>query len=289
MNTLSVLKLAKSEIEKLQGSELPFIKLTRPTSIDELSLLSTTISKLSPFVGNYIESYICSVLNNSGLFHNGKWQRQDPGFPDTVFINSVKPIPGIEIKAWLPFSTEITARFKDSQSLLLDDNTLVCQVAWIPSYITHGYPKVVSINFTSALDIAKSRDYHYFNPPSYLVIEPLDTSNRTANLQQSNTSGYRFQGNQEQFRIAQIHSMELELSKDTYSPTPEYQARIRELLSRHNYRLDTNFGKVDRIDNASIEAFKAETHNTVVLGKTIHSWKDLFSSNSNELASLLEL
>ena len=45
----------------------------------------------------------------------GEWIRQDPGFPDALFKSSIiQPNPGIEIKAWFPFATEITARFKDS-------------------------------------------------------------------------------------------------------------------------------------------------------------------------------
>ena len=47
----------------------------------------------------------------------GEWQRQDPGFPDMIFVGpTVTPSPGFEIKAWFPLATEITARFKDSQN-----------------------------------------------------------------------------------------------------------------------------------------------------------------------------
>ena len=34
---------------------------------------------------------------------------------------------------------------------------------------------------------------HYHKPPDYLVFEPEDTSERTANLQQTNTNGYKLQ------------------------------------------------------------------------------------------------
>ena len=45
-----------------------------------------------------------------------------------------------------------------------------------------------------AQGVAQARDKHYHKPPGYLVIEPEDTSLRTINLQQTNTSGYKFQG-----------------------------------------------------------------------------------------------
>ena len=53
----------------------------------------------------------------------GEWIRQDPGFPDALFkSNTISPNPGIEIKAWFPFATEITARFKDSITIFSQDN-----------------------------------------------------------------------------------------------------------------------------------------------------------------------
>lgn len=44
----------------------------------------------------------------------GEWIRQGSGFSDALFkSNTISPNPGIEIKAWFPFATVITARFKD--------------------------------------------------------------------------------------------------------------------------------------------------------------------------------
>ena len=42
----------------------------------------------------------------------------------------------------------------------------------------------------NALELAKSRDNHYFKPPFYLLQEPENTVGRTKNLQQRNVNGF---------------------------------------------------------------------------------------------------
>lgn len=93
--------------------------LSKPLSVDEAVNLSKIISKLSPLIGNLIEFRVAEYLNEQDPFKSsGRWRRQDPGFPDTVFEGGVSPRPGFEIKAWFPLATEITARFRESQNNL---------------------------------------------------------------------------------------------------------------------------------------------------------------------------
>lgn len=212
----------------------------------------------------------------------GKWQRQDPGFPDTIFVGTVQPTPGLEIKAWFPLATEITARFKDSQNHFKYDQTYVAMLAWLPDKIIYGKPRILDVCVVSGLSVALARDTHYHNPPDYLVLEPEDTTQRTANLQQTNTSGYKFQGSVEEFLEAQKIVDSWGVEGKIYKPTREYQHFLRELLIRYKYRLDTNFAKMDRIEHPGIEKFKQRVYNIEVSGITVGQWNRLLSSRRED-------
>jgi len=79
------------------------------------------------------------------------------------------PVPGIEIKTWFPLATEITARFRESQSNLTANNIKLALVCWLPEFILFGQPKIIGVWTDDALSVAKSRDAHYHSPPDYLV------------------------------------------------------------------------------------------------------------------------
>lgn len=166
--------------------------------------LAKVISKLSPLLGNLIEFNTVELLNARDEFRAyGRWVRQDPGFPDTIFQGSIQPTPGFEIKAWCPLATEITARFKDSQNHFVAGNIFVALLAWMPEYVIYGKLRILAVCVIEGGSVAHARDTHYHNPPDYLVIEPEDTSARTRNLQQTNTSGYKWQGTSEEFAEAE--------------------------------------------------------------------------------------
>lgn len=295
MNTHQVISLARDYLAGLAGHEFDVLEVTKPVSPDAAVKLAKIISKLSPLVGNLIEFNTCEYLNaQEGFADFGRWQRQDPGFPDTIFSGTVSPTPGFEIKAWFPLATEITARFKDSQNHFAHDQTYVAMLAWLPEYLIFGKPKIIDIVVVSGASIAKARDDHYHNPPDYLVLEPEDTGARTSNLQQTNTNGYKFQGTTAQFREAQALVASWGADGNVYLPTPIYQERLRELIARFPYRLDTNFAKMDRIAHAEIEAFKNRVHRTRFHGMTIGEWNRLLSRGEDavikrELESRLDI
>jgi len=159
-----------------------------------LKNLAKVISKLSPLLGNMIEFSTVDLLNDYDWADNGQWIRQDPGFPDALFQSqSILPNPGIEIKAWFPFATEITARFKDSVTIFKDNNIDMALIAWLPENVIWGKPQIIDVLVVSGKSVAEARDFHYHKPPDYLVFEPEDTSDRAANLQQTNTNGYKLQ------------------------------------------------------------------------------------------------
>jgi hypothetical protein len=283
MTTQEVIALAREYLKGLVGHEFDVLEVKKPVSPDTAVQLSKIISKLSPFVGNLIEINTCEYLNDQETFAEfGKWNRQDPGFPDTIFTGEVLPTPGIEIKAWLPLATEITARFKDSQNHFAEDQTYVAMLAWLPEFLIFGKPTIIDIIVVTAASVAKARDDHYHDPPDYLVMEPGDTSTRTANLQQTNTNAYKFQGTSEQFKEAQEVVKKWGVAGKLYSPTADYQNLLRELLARFPYRLETNFAKMDRIVHPDIEVFKERVYRTEFHGRSIGAWKKLLSKGNEE-------
>lgn len=278
-----ILSTASKELENLKGQTFDVIDVKCPSSIDYAVQLAKVISKLSPLIGNLIEFSTVDLLNHYDWKDVGEWQRQDPGFPDALFkSNIILPNPGIEIKAWFPFATEITARFKDSVTLFKQNHINVALIAWLPEYVIFGKPKIIDVLIVSGKSVAEARDKHYHKPPHYLVLEPEDTKGRTGNLQQTNTNGYGIQAEQCDVEEAErvVGNWGEELLK--YSPKKKYQDLIRLLWSRFSYRLDTNYAKIDRIEHRDIERFKTRVENSLFNGKTIKEWRRILTSSNSE-------
>jgi len=278
VNTQDVLASATKHLHELSGHVFDLLTVSKPISPEAAINLAKVISKLSPLLGNLIEFNTVEFLNDQEEYQGlGEWERQDPGFPDTIFAGSVSPTPGFEIKAWFPLATEITARFKDSQNHFMEDQTHVCMLAWLPENLIYGKPRILDVCVVSGLSVAQARDNHYHNPPDYLVLEPEDTTARTRNLQQTNTNGYKWQGTAEQFVEARKLVAGWGADGRDYKPAPDYQLRLRELLAKYPYRLDTNFAKMDRIVHQEIEDFKTRVLRTTYNGMTIQEWARLLS------------
>lgn len=191
MTYSEILAAAKQELTALDSHLIDVLDIKRPQSLFYAKNLAKVISKLSPLLGNMIEFSTVDLLNEHDWGNAGKWIRQDPGFPDALFQSTtVLPNPGIEIKAWFPFATEITARFKDSVTIFRNNNIDMALIAWLPENVIWGKPQIIDVLVVSGKSVAEARDLHYHRPPDYLVFEPEDTSERTVNLQQTNTNGY---------------------------------------------------------------------------------------------------
>lgn len=285
-----ILAAASASLSGFAGKTLDVLDVTRPPDLDYAVHLAKVVSKLSPIIGNMIEYAAVSFLNETFKDPRGKWKRQDPGFPDTIFEGGVTPSPGIEIKTWFPLATEITARFKDSITHFGQEQTNVAMLAWIPEYVIFGRPKILDVWVASAKSVAEARDQHYHNPPDYLVFEPGDTSSRTVNLQQTNTNGYKFQGTAAELREAEKIVRSWGEDGLTYSARSEYQAKLRTLLGRFTYRLDTNFAKMDRIEHATLETFKQRVRTMEYEGRAISEWAALLAYpdvNREEIEDLI--
>ncbi len=178
-------------------------------------------------------------------------------------------------------ATEITARFKDSQNHFVKDNTGVVMLAWLPEQMIYGKPKIIGVCIASGKSVAAARDLHYHKPPDYLVLEPENTKQRTRNLQQTNTNGYKFQGTEKQLSKAAAVVRSWGLDGREYKPTPDYQSKLRVLTSRYPYRLDTNYAKIDRIAHPGIEAFKKAIGLKKFLGMSVNQWRWVLSSGDD--------
>lgn len=284
MKPKDILAKAKTELTTLDKHLIDVLDITRPPSLEYAKQLTKVISKLSPLLGNMIEFSTVDLLNETDWKNEGKWIRQDPGFPDALFkSDTIVPNPGIEIKAWFPLATEITARFKDSVTIFENDNIDMALIAWLPENVIWGKPQIIDALVVSGKSVAQARDTHYHRPPDYLVFEPEDTSNRTANLQQTNTNGYKLQTDKCNLEDAKAVVESWGEDKKLYSPLPEYQKLLRTLYSQFVYRLDTNYAKIDRIEHSEIESFKQKVLETEFKGKSIKSWSDIFSSGNESL------
>jgi hypothetical protein len=290
MDTKQAIQLATVFLTSLSGHVFDLLTVTKPVSPDAALNLAKVVSKLSPLLGNLIEFNTIEFLNEKEEFAPyGKWIRQDPGFPDAIFEGKITPQPGFEIKAWFPLATEITARFRDSQNHFLDDRTYVCMLAWLPQHLIYGKPYILDVVVVSGGTVAKARDDHYHDPPDYLVLEPEDTKARTRNLQQTNTSGHKFQGTPERFKEAEKIVASWGKDGKVYKPTPDYQKQLRELTSRFPYRLDTNYAKMDRIVHAGVEEFKKKVYGTKVNGMTVSEWSKILASEDDaKIKAVLE-
>lgn len=281
MNCSEILSVAEQKLMTLKGRSLDVVDIKRPQSIAYAKSLAKVVSKLSPFLGNMIEFSVVDMLNDMS---EGNWIRQDPGFPDACFQGeTVLPNPGIEIKAWFPFATEITARFKSSVTVFKDDNINVALIAWLPEHVIWGKPQIIDVLVVSGKSVAEARDLHYHNPPNYIIFEPEDTSERSANLQQTNTNGYKLQDDQCNLSDAVAFVDAWGENGKKYSCNLEYQRLLRTLYGKFVYRLDTNYAKIDRIGHEGIEDFKSRVLSTDFNGKTIKQWSAILASKNDKL------
>lgn len=278
------LRIATRLVQNLSSHYIDVVEIKRPKSIEYATNLAKVVSKLSPLIGNMIEFTTVDLLNAYDWKEQGRWMRQDPGFPDATFLSkTVVPNPGIEIKAWFPFATEITARFKESQNIFTSNPYInVALIAWLPENVIWGKPHILDTLIVSGESVAAARDTHYHRPPSYIVMEPEDTSERTGNLQQTNTNGFKFQEDKSDIKSAEEYVRSLGEQFLKYSPTKDYQDEVRRLHSRYIYRLDTNYAKIDRIEHEDIEEFKNRIISMDFHGKKIKEWARILSGRISD-------
>ena len=279
---------AKQVLRGLAGESVDAIEV-KSLSSEEAPFLGQVVSKLSPMIGNLLEARLIQVLDE-GAHPDLHWRRQDPDFPDAALFDKLGRAlgAGFEVKAWYALSTELTGRFRESQNLLAARDVHVVVIAWVMSHIVYGTPQILDVLIVPAKQVAAARDAHYHRPPDYLILEPGDTSARTRNLQQTNVAGYKWQETTAG-KVADAQKLMRGYARKPNAPhSPVEQEMAKALISAFNYRLDTNFAKIDRIDDEDIEAFKSKVLAMTAHGRTMKDWakllRDLNSDNAETSA-----
>lgn len=275
---------AKQVLAGLAGESVDAIAV-KSLSAEEAPFLGQVVSKLSPMIGNLLEARLIQVLDE-GAHPQVHWRRQDPDFPDAaLFDNSGKALDaGFEVKAWYALSTELTGRFRESQNLLAKRDVHVVVIAWVMSHIVYGTPQILDVLIVPAKQVAAARDKHYHRPPDYVILEPGDTTARTRNLQQTNVAGYKWQETSAA-RLSEAQQLMRSHKRNASEPHSALEQELaKDLISAFNYRLDTNFAKIDRIDDADIEAFKTRVLAMKAHGKTMKDWARLLKDLNSDTA-----
>ena len=267
------LERARKLLNLTQGERFDTLSI-KSRSPAEASFLANNVSKMSPFIGNLIEALIPQMLSEKAK-STLEWRRRDPEFPDAGLYDTRGTFldAGFEVKAWFPLATEMTGRFRESQNLLAGKKIDVVVVAWMLSDIIFGEPEIVDVLIVPAIEVAKSRDSKYHNPPDYLCEEPQDTSDRARNLQQSNVAGYKLQDRKKLAQLQEAVRKASSASRD--SSTKAGIALTSKLQASAQYRLDTNFAKLSRVGNPAIEEFEERVLSRVFRGLRVDIWRSI--------------
>lgn len=174
-------------------------------------------------------------------------------------------------KEWLDHLEILDAVRLDHISSLKDLDLFYAEQ--LDGYVCVGIKKE-SEDYQKALSLLSSGNL----PRELLCDHELLEGYVTSNLQQTNTNGYKLQTDKCDVKSAIEFVEKWGESALEYSPTPEYQQRLRSLYGQFVYRLDTNYAKIDRIEHKEIEKFKTHVLNTDFHGMTIKQWSNIFSS-----------
>lgn len=284
VNVVAELDRAIGVVDGLVGTRMDTLTLAR-LEPRYSRFLGQKVSTLSPLIASLVEIAIVEEVNKGAKGY--QWIRQEPAFPDAAMLdgNGESTGSGLEVKAWHVLSTEITGRFKESRARLVSKDVRLTVVAWMLDHVVWGTPALLGVFSCPAIEIAEARDYHYYKPPTYLIVEPGDTADRTVNLQQSLVEGYRLQeSNHDMIESAEaLARASGEAANDPY--TTEAESLVALLMSRYSYRLETNFAKIDRVGHQGLGQWKAQTMSLVVQGRSVEEWvrvfRDLTSSNDS--------
>jgi hypothetical protein len=188
--------------------------------------------------------------------------------------------PGVEIKAWCPFATEMSGRMMKGQSIMKEYPDQLLLVAWLPEHLLYGEPKVIGTWVGDGLEMAKSRDnyWHYIRDdskttPSSIILEPDFSPDREAHKQHTNS--YRYLWDDDDSKLDEVENMakELNIWGEPYSPDDDYQKKVRRIYNSFNYKEGTNFRKLDRLHYDALDNFPDRIReNTTIEGKTLTEW-----------------
>lgn len=254
------------------------------------------MSKLSSLISVQIETRALKHIRSTygdRLPENVGWVINEriggEKYPDLAFADfDYEPSsdwvwPGVEIKAWCPFATEMSGRMMKGQSIMQTYPDQLLLVAWLPEHLLYGQPKIIGTWIGDGLEMAKSRDNHWHDPPNSLILEPDFSPEREAHKQHTNVDRYLWDDAASKKDDAREMAKELDLLDSSYSYDDDYQRRVRELYSAFDYKKGTNFRKLTRLHHDPLDTFPERIRkNTHIEGKSLHEWNKLLQQGDAE-------
>ena len=243
--TLSA-EAVREAVLALEGSVISDLVLPLPGDLKD-------ISKAAALISGIVEDRIPEMLNRvrsttwdeDGKLGAYEFRRFTIGFPDILLVERANPdnvLFEIEAKSWYILSRDaLTARFLTSANVI-NEGTLVIIVSWVLDGVVSGSPVLLRIHVADAAELAQQRDAQWVAVGSdHRVTEPVNASDTPRNLIRTQVDG-EIQGTDGKWR-----------------------------------KNSDNFGKLDRIPNTDLRAFRDTTLTVRAAGKPLKEWRGFFA------------
>lgn len=239
--TISTQKVREAVLA-LEGSVISDLVLPLPGDLKD-------ISKAAALISGVVEDRIPEMLNRvrsttwdeDGKLGAYEFRRFTIGFPDILLVERANPdnvLFEIEAKSWYILSKDaLTARFLTSANFI-NDGTLVIIVGWMLDGVVSGSPVLLRIHVADAAELAQQRDAQWIAVGAdHRVTEPVNAPGTPRNLIRTQVEG-------------------------------EIQTKGGEWR-----RNSDNFGKLERIPNSELRAFRDTTLSVRAAGKELKEWR----------------
>ena len=234
----------------IEGAVLGDFKFPLPGHLKDLA-------KAADLVSGVVEDRIPALLNSvrtttwdeEGALGDYEWRKVPIGFPDIVLVRRSDPTDvlfEIEAKSWYVLSTDpLTARFLTSTTVITE-GTLVVVVAWLLDGVVSGSPVLLRLYVDDARRLAHVRDDKWTGTEpagSHRVVEPANAPDTPRNL----------------LRV-------------------QVRGEIQDAAG--HWRKDSdNFGKLDRLYDDQLRAFRDGVWDLRAAGKSLKAWHRFISKD----------
>jgi hypothetical protein len=232
----------------LEGTVIEDFRLPLPGDLRD-------IAKAAALVSGVVEDRIPELLNSvrghtwdeDNALHAFEFRRFTIGFPDILLVERANPQNALfqmEAKSWYILASDpLTARFETSP-VVMAEGTIIAVVAWLLDGVVSGSPKLLRIHTDDALRLATVRDtaWEAIEPPgSHRVVHPQNAPGTSRNLVQTLARG--------------------------------------EIRRNSGWAKDAdNYGKLDRLYDGKMRAFREGVWSLTAAGKTLKDWRSFAKS-----------
>jgi len=226
----------------LEGTVIEDLRLPLPGDLRD-------IAKAAALVSGIVEDRIPALLNSvrghtwdqDDELHAFEFRRFPIGFPDILLVERANPdhvLFQMEAKSWyILASGPLTARFETSPAVMAE-GTILAIVAWLLDGVVSGSPKLLRIHSDDAHRLATVRDaaWEAIEPlGSHRVVHPGNAPGTPRNLVQTVARG--------------------------------------EMYRNERWTKDSdNYGKLERLYDPQIQAFRDTVWSLTAAGKTLKEW-----------------